>query len=46
MTAVTNIWTTPPTLCGEHVVLEPLRPEHADGLRAAVQDGEGRTDHD
>lgn len=42
MTAVTqdNPWAVPPTLRGEHVVLEPLRPEHADGLRDAVQDGE------
>lgn len=39
-TADSKLWTTPPTLRGEHVVLEPLQPEHADGLRAAVQDGE------
>ena len=42
MTAVAqgNPWAVPPTLRGEHVVLEPLQPEHADGLRHAVQDGE------
>lgn len=28
-----------PTLRGRHVQLEPLRPEHADGLRAAASDG-------
>lgn len=28
-----------PTLRGRHVQLEPLRPEHADGLRAAATDG-------
>jgi RimJ/RimL family protein N-acetyltransferase len=28
-----------PTLRGRHVRLEPLRPEHADGLRAAASDG-------
>lgn len=35
-----KIWTTPPTVGGEHVGLEPLQRAHADGLRAAVQDGE------
>ena len=28
-----------PTLRGRHVQLEPLHPEHADGLRAAASDG-------
>ena len=28
-----------PTLRGRHVQLEPLRPEHADGLREAAGDG-------
>lgn len=28
------------TLVGHHATLEPLRPEHADGLRAACADGE------
>jgi RimJ/RimL family protein N-acetyltransferase len=32
-------WTRPPHLQGAHVVLEPLQPAHADGLRAAAQDG-------
>jgi hypothetical protein len=32
-------WTTPPTLQGRHVLLEPLQPAHADGLRAAAEDG-------
>jgi len=32
-------WTTPPTLRGRHVSLEPLAPSHADGLREAVEDG-------
>ena len=32
-------WTTTPTLQGNHVRLEPLQPEHADGLRAAAADG-------
>ena len=30
----------PVTLVGHHATLEPLRPEHADGLRAACADGE------
>lgn len=30
----------PVTLTGTHVVLEPLAPEHADGLADAVRDGE------
>jgi RimJ/RimL family protein N-acetyltransferase len=33
-------WTTVPTLRGRHVVLEPLHASHADGLRAALGDGE------
>ena len=32
-------WTTPPTLRGRYVLLEPLQPAHADGLRAAAEDG-------
>ena len=30
----------PVTLAGVHVVLEPLRAEHGEGLQAAVRDGE------
>lgn len=33
-------WTTPPRLRGCHAALEPLAPVHADGLRAALGDGE------
>ncbi|RPE82030.1 GNAT family N-acetyltransferase [Vulcaniibacterium tengchongense] len=33
-------WSTAPTLRGRHVALEPLRPGHAEGLRAALGDGE------
>lgn len=33
-------WTNVPRLRGEHVLLEPLAGAHAEGLRAAVQDGE------
>ena len=33
-------WSTPPTLHGRHVRLEPLQPGHADGIRAAASDGE------
>jgi len=33
-------WTQPVTLAGQHVRLAPLEPAHADGLRAAVRDGE------
>lgn len=33
-------WSTPPTLQGAHVRLEPLQPAHAAGLRAAASDGE------
>ncbi|WP_029046820.1 GNAT family N-acetyltransferase [Cupriavidus sp. amp6] len=36
MTAFAN----PVTLAGKQATLEPLRPEHADGLRAACADGE------
>jgi RimJ/RimL family protein N-acetyltransferase len=35
-----DLWRQPPTLRGTHVSLEPLRGEHADGLRNAL--GEGR----
>jgi RimJ/RimL family protein N-acetyltransferase len=37
-TAITAC-TEPVTLRGQHVVLEPLGTAHADGLRAATQDG-------
>lgn len=33
-------WNTPPLLEGEYVRLEPLSTEHADGLRAATEDGQ------
>lgn len=33
-------WAVPVALAGNHVRLEPLRAEHADGLRAAIADGE------
>ena len=32
-------WTTPPLLEGDYVRLEPLSPDHADGLRSATEDG-------
>jgi RimJ/RimL family protein N-acetyltransferase len=32
-------WTSAPILHGRHVQLEPLRMEHAEGLRAAASDG-------
>lgn len=35
----TAAWSKPVTLRGRHVLLEPLRAAHADGLRAATQDG-------
>jgi N-acetyltransferase len=35
-----NLWTTPPTLVGEHVRLEPLSPDHVPELQEAVDDGE------
>ena len=39
-TASTSPWTQPVMLAGRHVRLEPLRAEHADGLRLALSDGE------
>jgi len=36
----TAAWAKPVTLRGQHVQLEPLSPAHADGLRAATQDGQ------
>lgn len=39
-TAVPAAWTQPVFLAGRLVRLEPLRSAHADGLRAAVTDGE------
>jgi len=33
-------WKSAPTLRGRHVTLEPLQASHADGLRAALGDGE------
>ena len=35
----TTFWSKPVTLRGGQVLLEPLCPAHADGLRAATQDG-------
>lgn len=35
-----DTWRHVPTLRGRHVVLEPLQAAHADGLRAALGDGE------
>ncbi|KWS02331.1 N-acetylglutamate synthase [Lysobacter capsici AZ78] len=35
-----NAWNAQPTLRGEHVALEPLTRDHADGLRAALAGGE------
>ena len=40
MSGVDGFWTYPVTLAGQHVRLEPLAREHADGLRAAMADGE------
>ena len=37
---MTDAWTLPVMLAGRHVRLEPLRAEHADGLRLALADGE------
>ncbi len=37
---MSEFWTYPVTLSGKHVRLEPLAREHADGLRAALADGE------
>lgn len=34
-----SLWHAAPRLSGEHVSLEPLGLEHADGLRAAVMEG-------
>lgn len=34
-----SAWSSAPVLRGRHVQLEPLRAEHADGLRAAASDG-------
>jgi RimJ/RimL family protein N-acetyltransferase len=36
--AVTDAWKHRPTLSGEHVLLEPLAPEHAEGLYEAGSD--------
>lgn len=33
-------WISPVTLRGRRVTLEPLQPEHCDGLQAAARDGE------
>ena len=33
-------WRAPPLLRGRHVAIEPLQAAHADGLRAAVRDGD------
>lgn len=33
-------WPTPLTLAGVHATLEPLSPDHVDGLADAVRDGE------
>ena len=38
--STTNEWLQPVELAGTHVRLEPLRAEHADGLRRALADGE------
>ena len=40
MSAQVDHWTRVPSLRGEHVALEPLRPAHAAGLRIALGDGE------
>lgn len=37
---MTKRWIEPVTFTGSKVILEPLAPEHADGLREAVKDGE------
>lgn len=39
MERVTDPWLHAPHLHGEHVTLEPLRAEHAEGLRAALAEG-------
>ena len=40
MNAMRKRWIEPVTLSGSRVLLEPLSPEHFDGLSAAVKDGE------
>jgi len=40
MSANADHWSTVPSLRGEHVVLEPLRPDHATALRVALGEGE------
>jgi len=40
MGAHVDPWTHVPSLRGQHVVLEPLRADHAAGLRLALGDGE------
>jgi RimJ/RimL family protein N-acetyltransferase len=41
MTQLANqAWAQPVTLAGRHVALEPLRMDHAEGLRLAASDGE------
>ena len=40
MSAHVDPWTHVPSLRGQHVVLEPLRADHAAGLRLALGDGE------
>jgi N-acetyltransferase len=37
---MTNHWIEPVSLAGTYVLLEPLSPEHADGLSQAARDGE------
>jgi RimJ/RimL family protein N-acetyltransferase len=37
---MSDFWTSPVTLSGRHLRLEPLAMEHAAGLRAALSDGE------
>lgn len=40
MSAYVDPWTRVPSLRGQHVVLEPLRADHAGALRLALGDGE------
>lgn len=42
MTQAANFrdWSTPPSLRGEHVILEPMQVTHSADLRAAVHDGD------
>ena len=40
MSANVDHWSNVPSLRGQHVVLEPLRAAHADGLRVALGNGE------